>query len=236
MKLLKNPLILALDVDDERQAFQTLEPIQDLLGAIKLGPRLVNKYGAKFVLEMAQRAPVFIDNKYFDIPSTMKAAVQAAFEAGATLVTVHALAGLAALSELAILEKKLNQQRPFKILAVTILTSWEQSSLPKNLQPWSIENHVKSLSELVYESGLRGLVCSGFELPLMSQPDFFKVVPGIRLSSLAVDVKSTHDQKRVMTPQEAIQAGAQALVIGRPILESTNSRQTVLEILESCHL
>lgn len=236
MKLLKNPLILALDVDKSDEAFRILEPIQDLVGGIKLGPRLVNRYGSDFVGQIVKYAPVFIDNKYFDIPSTMKAAVQTSFDAGATLVTVHALAGLQALSELAELEKELNRIRPFKILAVTILTSWDQSSLPNNLQSWSIPDHVKSLADLVYQSGLRGLVCSGHELEIIPQKDIYKVVPGIRLTEKNSQVASTQDQKRIMTPQLALQNGAQALVIGRPILESHDPRKTVLDILESCTL
>lgn len=231
MRLLKNPLIFALDVDSEDEAMKKLKPVIDLVGGVKLGPRLVYRYGSSLVSKIAEQVPVFVDNKYFDIPSTMKSAVQTTFDAGATLVTVHAMAGSEALKELAKLEVELNRIRPFKILAVTILTSWEKSSLPENFHSWSIENHVKSLSQLVYQSGIRGLVCSGHELDLISQKDFFKVVPGIRLSS---DSSEAQDQKRVMTPKQAIKAGAQALVVGRPILESSDPRETVLEILESC--
>ena len=93
MRFLKNPLILALDVDTTDDALKILDHVQDLLGGIKVGPRLVYRYGASFVTELAERAPVFVDNKYFDIPSTMVAAVKASFDAGATLVTVHAMAG-----------------------------------------------------------------------------------------------------------------------------------------------
>lgn len=235
MRLLKNPLIFALDVDSEEEAFKRLAPVIDLVGGVKIGPRLIYRYGAPFVTKIAAQTSVFVDNKYFDIPSTMCAAVQASFDAGATLVTVHAMAGLDALRQLAQLETELNRIRPFKVLAVTILTSWEKSSLPENFYAWSIENHVKSLSELVYQSGIRGLVCSGHELGLISQEDFFKVIPGIRLSSDATKV-DLQDQKRIMTPKEAMKAGAQALVVGRPILESSDPRQTVLEILESCSL
>ncbi|MBC7420539.1 MAG: orotidine-5'-phosphate decarboxylase [Bdellovibrio sp.] len=233
MRLLKNPLIFALDVDSEEEAFKRLKPVIDLVGGVKIGPRLAYRYGSPFIAKVAAQTSVFVDNKYFDIPSTMKSAVKASFDAGATLVTVHAMSGLQALKELAQLEMELNRIRPFKILAVTILTSWEKSSLPENFHSWSIENHVKSLSQLVYQSGIRGLVCSGHELDLISQKDFFKVIPGIRLSSDA-GKDEAQDQKRVMTPKQAMKAGAQALVVGRPILESSDPRQTVLEILESC--
>lgn len=232
MRLLKNPLIFALDVDSEEEALKKLKPVIDLVGGVKIGPRLAYRYGAPFIQKIAEQASVFVDNKYFDIPSTMKAAVKATFDAGATLVTVHAMAGSEALQELVKLESELNRIRPFKILAVTILTSWEKSSLPENFHSWSIENHVKSLSQLVHQAGMRGLVCSGHELEMIPQKDFFKVVPGIRLSSDPTE--ASQDQKRIMTPKQAIKAGAQALVVGRPILESSDPRQTVLEILESC--
>lgn len=231
-QLLKNPLILALDVDTKEDAEKILDHVGDLVGGVKVGPRLVYKYGASLVSQFAEVAPVFVDNKYFDIPSTMEAAVRTSFQAGATLVTIHALSGLEAMTKLAALEVELNRIRPFKILAVTILTSWEKSSLPESFHSWSIENHVRSLSQLVYRSGLRGIVCSGHELEFVSQKDIFKVVPGIRLSSDEPSV--SQDQKRVMTPKEAIKAGASALVVGRAILKSNQPRQTILDILESC--
>ncbi|MEK6628080.1 MAG: orotidine-5'-phosphate decarboxylase [Bdellovibrionota bacterium] len=233
MSFLKNPVILALDVDSKDEALKIINNIGDLVGAVKLGPRLIYRYGADFITEVAGLSPVFVDNKYFDIPSTMLAAVRASFEAGATLVTVHALAGSAALKELYKLEQELNQIHPFKILAVTILTSWERSSMPASLQTWSIEDHVKSLAQEVHSSGLSGLVCSGHELELLNYPNMFKVTPGIRLDT---DVVQSEDQKRVMTPNQAIKAGASALVIGRPILQAQNPRETIQKILESCNI
>ena len=95
---MKNPVILALDVDSRDQALQIADEVGEIVGGIKLGPRLCLRYGADFVREIAERAPVFIDNKHFDIPSTMEAAIRASFEAGATLATVHALSGLEALT------------------------------------------------------------------------------------------------------------------------------------------
>lgn len=231
MRFLKNPLILALDVDSKDDAFKILDHVGDLVGGIKLGPRMVYRYGAELVTEMSEIAPIFVDNKYFDIPSTMVAAVRASFEAGATLVTVHALAGSPALRELHRLELELNRIRPFKILAVTILTSWDQQTMSASFHSWSVENHVRNLTQEVYNSGLRGLVCSGHELEYLNYPGLFKVTPGIRLST---DAQNSGDQKRVMTPKQAIKAGASALVIGRPILQAHKPRETIFEILESC--
>lgn len=232
MSILKNPLILALDVDTQDQVTGVVEQVGDLVGCIKLGPRLVYRYGADLVSHIAKTTPVFVDNKYFDIPSTMLAAVRTSFEAGATFVTVHALAGNEALKELAKLELELNKLRPFKILAVTVLTSWSEQSLSASFQSWPIEKHVKSLADEVCSSGLRGLVCSGHELQFLNELEAFKVVPGIRLTD--VSQLNTEDQKRVMTPAQALKAGASALVIGRPILQAANPREMVLKILESC--
>lgn len=227
-KLIRNPIILALDVDSREEADRYSSQVGDLVGAIKLGPRLIYRYGAQFVQECAKIAPVFVDNKYFDIPSTMVAAVRSSFEAGATLVTVHALAGSEALTQLALLEKELNKVRPFKILAVTILTSWSEKSFPPSFKDLSVADHVSGLAQSVKDSGLAGLVCSAYELSLIKQHNFFTVTPGIRLDSSVRD-----DQKRVMTPEQALQAGASALVIGRPVLQAQDPRSFIKEILKS---
>lgn len=225
--MIKNPIMLALDVDSKSEALDILEQIGRQVGAIKIGPRLGYQYGSDFIKQCAEFAPVFVDNKYFDIPSTMVAAVKASFQAGATFVTVHALSGDQALKDLAKLEQELNSIRPFKILAVTVLTSWDQNSLPESLKPLPIAEHVQLLTEQVIQSGLTGIVCSAHELPLLKKHDqLYKVTPGIRL-----DTSSSDDQKRVMNPQQAIQAGASALVIGRPLLQAQNLQQKVSEIL-----
>ncbi len=228
--------MLALDVDSDQQAFSLLDQVGGLVGAIKIGPRLNLKYGASFIEKAAQYSPVFIDNKYFDITSTVLASVQASFDSGATFATVHALNGFETLSQLYALELKLNKIRPFKILAVTILTSWTQDQFPENFKNQTIEEHVSSLAELVARSGLSGLVCSGHELSLIRRTEdptsrLFKVVPGIRIEEDLIS--NTQDQKRVMTPTQALESGANALVIGRSILNSKNPRQTVQKILET---
>lgn len=225
--LLKNPIILALDVDTLSEAYYILDQVGDLVGAIKIGPRLVYRYGADLVAHCAKIAPVFVDNKYFDIPSTMVSAIKASFEAGATLATVHAMSGREALVALAKLENELNQVRPFKILAVTILTSWDELSYPPVMQQKPVIDHVYALAKLVQECGLSGVVCSAHELELLKDFNLYKVTPGIRPKSSSAD-----DQKRVMNPLSAINAGAAALVIGRPILENPNPKQVIIDILQ----
>jgi orotidine-5'-phosphate decarboxylase len=225
---LKNPLIIALDVDLDLQALKLAEDLSDFAGCFKVGPRLLFRYGPAIIKQIAKWAPVFVDFKFFDIPSTMLSSVQAAFDSGATLVTVHAQAGVEALTQLADLELKLNQIRPFKILCVTILTSFSEETLPSVLKTQSISAHVIELAWLVKKTGLTGLVCSPQELELLSAvpelSDLYIVTPGIRgeLSPL------TQDQKRTMGPSEAIELGASALVVGRPIIEAENPRESAM--------
>lgn len=213
--MLKNPLIVALDVDTREELRSICAELGDLVGGFKLGPRLVLRYGAELVQEVASKAPVFLDNKHFDIPSTMEAAVRASFEAGASLVTVHAMSGPEALARMADVEKELNSQRPFKILAVTVLTSWSESSFAPIYKTQSIGSHVTQLADLVLRQGLTGVVCSPQELDLLQNRDLYLVTPGIRFSMAAND-----DQNRVLTPGEALAKGAKALVVGRPILQA----------------
>ncbi|UYL08888.1 orotidine-5'-phosphate decarboxylase [Bdellovibrio sp. SKB1291214] len=223
---MKNPIILALDVDTRDQALKIADEIGDIVGGIKLGPRLCLRYGLEFVQEMAQRAPIFMDNKHFDIPSTMEAAVRASFDAGASLVTVHALSGSEALKRMASVEVELSQHRPFKILAVTILTSWDQNSLPPVMNPQPIAHHVTELASLVQNSGLTGLVCSPHELDLLQNKGLYLVTPGIRFS-----MNDSGDQKRIMGPKEALEKGASALVVGRPILEAKDIKEAAKQFV-----
>lgn len=223
-KVFRNPLLLALDVDTMDEALRLADATQDSVGGIKLGPRLVYRYGADFVRAVAAKAPVFIDCKFFDIPSTMESAVKAAFEAGASLCTVHAMAGPVALAGLAALERKLNEERPFQILAVTMLTSFSEDALPANVKKQSIKEHVGELARAAADAGITGIVCSGEELALFREEPrlagLMKVVPGIRLPT-----DSAGDQKRVMGPAEAMRAGASALVVGRPIVAAADPAQ-----------
>lgn len=222
--LQSNPLIVALDVDSKEAAMTLVEDLADTVGAFKIGPRLIHRYGETLTQEIAKYAPVFVDCKFFDIPSTMVAAVRASFESGASLVTVHAQSGIEALRELAVLEKELNQIRPFQILAVTMLTSFSEETLPSILKPQSIREHVVELAKLVREAGLNGIVCSPEELSELRDQDFYLVTPGIRFT-----LEEKGDQKRVLGPHEAISAGASALVVGRPIIAAKKPREAALD-------
>lgn len=224
---LTNPVFVALDIDDDQKAIDLATQLSGLVG-FKLGPRLLMKHGRQLVESIARHGPVFVDNKYFDIPNTMESAVRATFEAGASYCTVHAQAGSEALKRMATVEKELSQKRPFKILSVTVLTSFSKDTLPDILKDISVEDQVKSLAQLTFDSGLTGLVCSPFEVEAMkdSFPGGFFVTPGVRTEAVAGD-----DQKRVMAPEQALQKGASALVIGRPIVAAEDPLQATRDIL-----
>lgn len=219
-----NPLCVALDVDDKQKAITLAENLSDFVGGLKIGPRLVNKYGESLIRDLSSIAPVFVDCKFFDIESTMLAAVKAVFEAGASVCTVHALSGADCLKALARLEKELNQDRPFRILAVTILTSWSEKSYPVIINNEPIDQLVLKLAQQVQDSGLNSIVCSAQELVFLKDLNLYKLTPGIRF-----DLDSAGDQKRIATPDFAIKNGANALVVGRPIIEAQHPREKALD-------
>ena len=213
--LLKNPIFVALDLDDIAQVRKLANDVAPFVGGYKVGPRLCMRYGPSLVSELARLRPVFVDNKYFDIPNTMESAVAATFDAGASFATVHAQSGAEALRRLSELETKLNRERPFKILSVTILTSFAQHQLPAVSREMPMARQVEALAELTLESGLTGLVCSAEEVLELRRrhPESFLVVPGIRMPGGEMG-----DQMRVSDPGSALMAGASALVVGRPII------------------
>lgn len=227
---LKNPLIVAVDVDSADACLDLVRKLGGRVGAYKLGPRLIVRYGADLIQAVAKEAPVFVDNKYLDIPSTMEGAIRASFEAGATLATIHAWAGREALERLAAVERELNEKRPFKILTVTILTSFSAETLPPALKDRPIVKQVDELAELAFNCGLSGIVCSPQEIDVIRRrsSSAYVVTPGIRLPTDAVG-----DQKRIETPESAIRSGASALVVGRPIIAAEDPIAAVERVLES---
>lgn len=227
---MKNPIFVALDLDDKEKTLDIVSKTKDHVGGFKIGPRLVFRFGTEIISQIAKSAPVFLDFKFLDIPSTMDSAVRAAFEAGSTFVTVHSTSGPEALKLLAKTEKELSQKRPFHIFAVTLLTSFSQETLPVNYNGESIEEQILALVEQSVECGIKSFVCSPHELKVLKKkfPQSHFVTPGIRSGSDKAD-----DQKRTATPAEALNHGASAIVIGRPILQSSDPKQFLLDILES---
>jgi orotidine-5'-phosphate decarboxylase len=215
---LSNPVFVALDVDSAERALELVKQTRAFVGGFKVGPRLCLRFGETLLKDIAKHgSSLFIDNKYFDIPSTMEAAVKASFDVGATFCTVHAQAGKEALSRLGELEAELNKIRPFRLLAVTVLTSFRQDTLAPMVQNIPIAEQTEQLAKLALDCGLSGLVCSPEEVEALRKkfPNAYLVTPGVRLST-----DSLGDQKRVADPCTALRRGASALVVGRPICEA----------------
>lgn len=223
-----NPLCVALDVDSAEKALAIAQQLKSIAGGFKIGPRLINRTGAQVIADLAKLGPVFVDCKYFDIPSTMVAAIRSAFDAGASVVTIHAMAGAEALAACAKLEAELNNVRPFKILAVTILTSWSEASYPPIIENKKSSENVVKLAKFALQNGIKSVVCSGEELTDLENLNLFKLVPGIRM-----DGNSKDDQKRIVTPKLAMAKGASVLVVGRPIIEANDCKEAAIKFLQN---
>lgn len=221
---LKNPIICALDLDDPKKAFKLAESLSDCVGGFKIGPRLFFKTD---VGQFAKLGPLFLDFKFYDIPSTVLASVKSCYDLGASIVTVHASCGLNLLRELKKLEVELCKTRDFHIACVSVLTS-VQDEFPPNWKDLDVKEHVQILTDLVFASGLNTVVCSALEAKELKvkYKNANIITPGIGF-------KKYDDQSRVTTPDIAISNGSDALVMGRAILESDNPKKTVLDILST---
>jgi orotidine-5'-phosphate decarboxylase len=213
-------IILALDGMGEERSLAMVESMPDLRW-VKVGLELFTEAGPAIVSQMRQRGlRVFLDLKFHDIPATMAGACRSAAGLGAELITVHACAGVEglqqALAGAAAGAQQAGLSGPPQILAVTVLTSWKEERLQQELLlGLPLPAYVSHLAALAADAGIGGCVCSPLELAALrasyAEP-FALVTPGIRPGAAAVN-----DQARVMTPGEAVRAGASQLVIGRPI-------------------
>ena len=219
-------LILALDVKEQAQALTWADKLHDRVGFFKIGKQLFTSSGPTVVRETIKRGGhIFLDLKFHDIPNTVAAASIEAVRLGVKMFNVHALGGyemMARAAEATHKEaEKLGIEKPI-LIAVTILTSTDESGLKEVGISGPIGDEVRRLAQLAKKAGLDGVVASPQEINLVKEScgsDFVVVTPGVRPSFASQD-----DQKRVMTPYEAVKAGADYLVVGRPI---TNSKAPV---------
>lgn len=230
-----NPLIVALDVDNRAKALQLTQELEGKVAAFKVGLELFNSAGVSVIEDIHSRnGKVFYDAKFHDIPNTVKGAVAAATKMGVWMVNVHCAGGLEMMKAA---RASANQTAeilcltPPLVIGVTVLTSISREML--NTQwgvPGEVESTVLRLATLAKEAGLDGVVCSGHEISLLKKElgkDFKLIVPGIRPAGSV----SVQDQKRVMTPKEAIEQGADFLVIGRPITQAPDPAEAALKII-----
>jgi orotidine-5'-phosphate decarboxylase len=232
---MRNPIIAALDVPTAEQALKLAEQIAPAVGAFKIGKELFVAAGPDIVRRVrATGASVFLDLKFHDIPNTVAKAVAAATRLDVQMLTIHTSGGgeMMRAAEQAAQDtaKSLGQTAPL-VLGVTVLTSMDSHALSEIGCESNVGHHVERLASLAVASGLRGLVCSPLEITALRQilPAHIQLVtPGIRTGAEKAD-----DQKRTLTPREAMQAGASWLVVGRPIYAAENPRAAAEKILSS---
>ena len=227
-------LIFALDVDSPEEATKWVRLLRGKVGVFKVGKQLFTRCGPE-VVEMIARegGEVFLDLKYHDIPNTVAMAGVEAARLGVRMFNLHALGGREmmerSVAELDALHPRGSEDRPL-LLAVTILTSSTAETLREVGIEKSVEEMVPRLALLAKEAGCDGVVASPREVPLIRAAcgaDFKIVTPGVRPATAALD-----DQKRVTTPGDAISAGADYLVIGRPIAAATDPVAAAEAILD----
>ena len=207
---MSSPIFVAIDTPDMDRARAIAAAVKRHAGGLKLGLEFFCHNGRQGVLELAELGlPIFLDLKLHDIPNTVAKAVQALAPITPAVLTVHAPGGRAMLED-----AKAAAPAGTKVVAVTVLTSLDGDDLNAIGVNGNSHSQVERLAGLAREAGLDGIVCSGNEVKAARKQwkDGFFVVPGIRPADAAIG-----DQKRVMTPRAAIDAGASILVIGRPV-------------------
>jgi len=221
----RKKIIFALDVHGLEDIDRWAEALSDKVGMFKVGKELFTSCGPAAVKAVQKHGgQVFLDLKYHDIPNTVASAMLEAARLGVQLTNLHALGG-AEMMETAVsaVHKEFSGAERPRLLAVTILTSSTAVTLQQVGIEYSVQDMVVRLARLAKESGMDGVVASPLEIGLIREacgPDFLIVTPGVRPSFAAVD-----DQKRIMTPSEAVSSGADYLVIGRPIAKAVDPAQ-----------
>jgi orotidine-5'-phosphate decarboxylase len=233
--LMRNPIIAALDVPTVEQALELARDLAPVVGAFKIGSELFTAGGPGIVREIRKTgAAVFLDLKFHDIPNTVAKAVRSALQLDIQMLTVHTSGGLkmlqAAEEEAQRWARERGQHVPL-VLGVTVLTSMDSNELSEIGMEANAARQVERLASLATRAGLRGLVCSPLEVAGLRQflPASMQLVtPGIRAGGSQGD-----DQKRTLTAKEALEAGANWLVIGRPLYAAPNPRAAGEKILST---
>ncbi len=232
---MRNPIITAIDVPTIKQANTLVDCLGDQTGAFKIGLELFTAAGPEIIRHIRKRGiPVCLDLKYHDIPNTVAAAVRAAIRLDTQMLTIHTSGGLNMMRSAAIAAKETAAQlglSPPLLLGVSVLTSMDD----KDIQSLGIHRpvavQVRQLIALGMDAGLQGFVCSPQETARLRQtlpPEIKLACPGIRM-----DDNRPNDQKRTMTPAQALQAGADYLVIGRPICAAPDPPAALERVLQS---
>ncbi|WP_312802776.1 orotidine-5'-phosphate decarboxylase [Atlantibacter hermannii] len=224
-----SPIVVALDYDNRDKALAFVDRIDPQDCRLKVGKEMFTLFGPQLVRDLQGRGfDVFLDLKFHDIPNTTAKAVAAAAELGVWMVNVHASGGARMMQAARDALTPFGKDAPL-LIAVTVLTSMEASDLADIGITLSPAEHAERLARLTHQCGLDGVVCSAQEAVRFKSElgrSFQLVTPGIRPEG-----SEAGDQRRIMTPQQAQQAGVDYMVIGRPITQSTNPSQTLRDIL-----
>lgn len=228
----ENPVYVAIDTPDMERALDLVRAVSPHVGGIKVGLEFISAHGPGGIRVIAAMGlPVFADVKFHDIPNTVAGAARAVARTGAAIFNVHASGGEAMLR--AAVEASRGVNPVTKVIAVTVLTSLDDEALDSVGQRGPAVEQVVRLATLARQCGLDGVVCSAHEIAAIRKAcgaDFMLVVPGIRPAG-----SDLADQRRVMTPREAAIAGADILVIGRPIAAAADPAAAARAIRESLH-
>lgn len=226
-----SPIIVALDFPTQDQALAMADRLDPSLCRVKVGKELYTASGPAILEQLHKRGyDVFLDLKFHDIPNTCSKAVGVAADLGVWMVNVHASGGRR-MMEASRNEIEKRSHKPL-LIGVTVLTSLEAEDLAEVGITVPVHEQVERLARLTQSSGLDGVVCSAQEVALIRQtcgPDFLTVTPGIRPEG-----SEQGDQRRVMTPRQAKEAGVDYMVIGRPVTQSSNpseSCQAIISVL-----
>ncbi len=223
-----NPVIVALDYHAAEDALNFVDQVDPTLCRLKIGKELFTITGPDLVRQLVNRGyQVFLDLKYHDIPNTVAQACTAAADLGVWMMNVHALGGSRMMQAATDALARLGDDRPL-LIAVTVLTSMSEDDLHEIGIQESPAIQVRHLAQLAKNSGCDGVVCSAREAASLRQQngdDFVLVTPGIRPAG-----SETGDQRRIMTPEQAIQNGSNYLVIGRPVTQAENPVATLKSI------
>ncbi len=221
-------LILALDLPDKESAIDLLHKTREELDWVKIGLQMYLKYGEDFVRQVAAMGyKIFLDLKLYDIPNTVANAVTSISSLPVSLLTIHASGGDEMMK--AALKAATDAETDLEIVAVTVLTSFDDEALCKTGIKRKAKSQVKLLANLAAKSGVKTLVCSPQEIAMLKKflpKDVKLITPGIRPAGA-----DKNEQKRIMTPKKAANAGADYIVVGRPILMAADPDKAAKEII-----
>ena len=215
--MIKNPIYCAIDTSDIEDAVKLVEKISPFVGGVKLGLEFFTSCGITGIEKIANyQIPLFLDLKLYDIPNTVKKSLKNILSFCPEYTTLHVSGGSEMLRECVNLKKELNSHT--NLIGVTMLTSFDNKSINEIGISGSVVKSVENLSKLALNCGLDGIVCSPLEIKKIKDAFGSKlklVVPGIRN-----DITNSDDQKRILSAKEAIELGADIIVVGRPITSS----------------